>query len=514
MKKKYFLWLIFALALLVRFYAFQESIYFGFDQARDAYTSQVIYTDFDLKFIGPPVSGDTGLFHGPLFWYVLGPLYLLFKGDPAMVSAVFRTLNALGVFLVFGISKTLFGNFVGLLSALLFAVSFEESQYAMYVGNPALGVLTVLLIFLGAVLWYKNSKHAKWSPLLMLGGAAFSTQMNLMFVYTFAVVVTLMLILRKQSIKIAKRFWIIGIVIAGLILSTFALVEFKYSFRSFKLAYSMLTAGYGVMDSQASKYVLYFSKYLRMYHDNILGIENYQVIGALAVLVSVFVLYKAIKNKAYRILAVWLFGWVFLMLLGGHTAYYTNAGLGTAVLISVSILIEKIKELNKPLALTLIALMVFGNLKLVRIQAPKSLLQEMIIQQSMKLSDEYRMIDEMYRIAKGRGFTVRMTGVPYNIQTVWSYLFHFYGLKKYGYLPFWEVGNILAFPGRMPAPSKGTTCLRFLGREPTYGLPQVLVDYDEKLERDFSTVTQKIDIGDFTLETRQSIDADCHDNKP
>ena len=151
---------------------------------------------------------------------------------------------------------------------------------------------------------------------------------------------------------------------------------------------------------------------------------------------------------------------------------------------------------------------------MIRAQSPKSLIQEMITQQSMKLADEYRMIDEMYTIAGGRGFTVRMTGVPYNIQTVWSYLFHQYGLLKYGYLPFWEVGNVLAFPGVMPVPKSGSTCLRFLGREPMHGLPQVLVDNDRGLEKKFSIIVEKKSFGSFLLETRLSIDIDCHDNRP
>ncbi|KKT30679.1 MAG: hypothetical protein UW41_C0008G0024 [Candidatus Collierbacteria bacterium GW2011_GWC2_44_18] len=505
---------IFILALLVRFYAFRESVYFGFDQARDAYISQDIFLKHDLRFIGPPVSGDTGLFHGPLFWYILGPIYLLLKGDPALVSGIFRILNALGVFLIFGISGSLFGPLVGYIAALFYAVSYEQSQYSLYVGNPALGVLSMMLIFLGAVQIYKNSKYAKWSPLLMLGGAAFSMQMNLMFVYTFAIVATLLFLLRTKIGKIATKFWLWGIALMGLLLSTFLLVELKYNFRSFRLAFTMLKAGYGVMDATASKYILFLNKEIVMYRDNVLATNNQTALRVLVLFVSVWVLYQAIKNKNFQILAVWLFGWIFLMILGGHTAYYTNAGLGTAVIIAVAILIEKINNINKYLAIIYCGLIIWGNLNMIRAQSPNSLIQEMITQQSMKLADEYRVIDEMYTIAEGKGFTVRMTGVPYNIQTVWAYLFHQYGLPKYGYLPFWEVGNVLAFPGAMPIPKSGSTCIRFLGREPMHGLPQVLVDNDEGLEKKFSIIVDKKNIGSFTLETRMSIDADCHDNRP
>lgn len=513
-KTSWILGVIFVLAITIRFYAFKESIYFGFDQARDAYISQDIFLKHNLKFIGPPTSGDVGMFHGPLFWYIVGPIYLLFHGDPATVSGVFRIINALGIFLVFGISSSLFSPMVGCISALLYAFSFEESQYSFYVGNPTLGVLSVMAIFFGAILIHKRSKFANWAPLLMFGGAALSTQMNLMFVYTFFIVAALLFILRKQVSNIAKRFWVIGMAVTGLLLSTFVLVELKYQFRSLKLAYKLMTDGYGVMDSHSSKYLLFWDKYLKMYHDNVLGINNHFILAVVAFLVSVFVVYKALKNKAYQILAIWLFGWVFLMILGGHTAYYTNAGLGVAVLVSVAVLIEKLYRRNIWLTGAVCGLILFGNLSLIRYQSPNSLLQDIVTQSSMKLSDEYKMIDTMYMTANGNGFTVRMTGVPYLVQTVWSYLFNHYGLNKYGYLPFWETGNVLGFPGEMPTPRNGSTCLRFLGREPTHGLPQVLVDHDLKLENDFSSASGKIKIGEFTLETRHSIDIDCHNNRP
>ena len=96
-------------------------------------------------------------------------------------------------------------------------------------------------------------------------------------------------------------------------------------------------------------------------------------------------------------------------------------------------------------------------MKQIKYQSPKSLLVQFTPQVNMKLSHEYKIIDEMYQQANGNGFTVRLSGIPYKVQTVWAYLFHFYGEKKYGYLPFWETGNILGFPGTLPPPINGTT---------------------------------------------------------
>jgi hypothetical protein len=512
--KWWILSLIFIIAIAVRFYAFRDSVYFAFDQARDAYISQEIFVNRDIKLIGPPVSGDVGLFHGPLFWYVLGPIYLLFDGDPAMVSAVFRIFNALGIFLVFQIARNLFSPFVGILSAFFYAISFEQSQYSFYVGNPSLGVITMLIIFYGSVLLQKKTKYSIWSPLLLLGGAALSTQMNLMYAYTFLVVGFLIVLLRKNAVLIQFKYWMTGIGLALFFLISFVLVEVKYNFRSIKLAMNLFMNGFGVMDTNASKYYLFLNKFFRMFRDNIVGLDSLLIIKIIASLIVLWVVFKSLKNMSYQILAVWMFGWVFLMLLGGHNAFYTNVGLSVSILIAASTLIDKIKNYNKFFAVLICGLIVLGNFRLIKLQSPNSLLQEIVTQPVMKLTDEYTLIDQMYNTANGKGFTVRFTGVPYSIQTVWSYLFHFYGEKKYGYLPYWESGNVLGFPGEMPVPKNGTTCLRFLGREPLWGLPEILVKNDKKEEDNFSKVINKISVGGFTLETRLALNSDCHNNRP
>jgi hypothetical protein len=70
--------LIFVLALGIRFLWFPQNAYFGFDQARDAFNSQEIYQNKDFKIIGPS-STHGGLYHGPIYWYLIGPIYLLLK---------------------------------------------------------------------------------------------------------------------------------------------------------------------------------------------------------------------------------------------------------------------------------------------------------------------------------------------------------------------------------------------------------------------------------------------------
>lgn len=517
MKSKYWWWLvgIFVLALVFRFFNFRESIYFGFDEARDALVAQDIYLKGDLKFIGPPATGNIGLFHGPLFWYIIGPIYLLFKGSPEAVSVVFRVINAGGVFLIFAIGSNFFNPFSGLMAAMLFAVSYEETQYAMYVGNPSLGVLTNLLIFWGASQIYKKGGNTKLGIWIMFAAAAVGTQLNLMFAYSFITVFILLILLRNKIVGISFKFWLSTAGTVLLILSSYIAVEFKYGFRSVKTAVSLISGGFGIMNPGQSKYLLFWNKYLMMFRDSFFGFsDNKIMLAVLAVIISIWAVYRAYKDVRYRVLLWWMFCWISLMALGGHMAYYTNAGIVLGIMIFVSVELASIyKKFSTPVII-LLAIIILGNGILVYNQAGKSLSSDIKPQPMMKLADEIRLINLMYKGAAGEGFTVRLTGIPYRIQTVWAYLFHHYGLKKYGYLPYYETGTVLGFPGELPMPTHGSTCLRYLVREPMTGLPVSLVEMDEKEENIFSKTVIRKEIGFFTIEERYSTDKDCHNDRP
>lgn len=513
-RTKFVMILIFVLALFVRFYSFKDSVYFGFDTARDAYYSQEIFLKGDIKLIGPPVSGDIGLNHGPLFWYLVGPMYVLGDGNPEIVSVIFRVINALGVFLIFFISYLLFSRSVGLIAALIYAVSFEESQYSFYVANPGLGALTIPLIFLGAVLIYKKNKYQKLGPVFMIGAAGLSAQLNIMFFYSFLVVLALLFLLRHQFKLVSGKYWLLGGATAGVFLSTYIISELRYGMRSVYVAFKLFKNGFGIVDTGTSSMELYFDKFLRMFKDNIVGIDNRTALVLVGSFIVAMVLFNALNDTAYRLLAIWLFAWVFLALIVSHNAYYTNAGLGMAVIISGALLIERLAKRNILIAIFAIFLIVSGNLNLVFRQSPKSLIYELITQPMMKLSDEKKLIDQMYSEAQGNGFTIRATGIPYKVQTLWAYLFEQYGKKKYGYVPYWETGNVIGFPGELPEVQKGTTCVRYLITEPSRGLPQELIVNDLSVEDYFSEVVATTKYGDFSLQSRRSKDKKCHNMIP
>ena len=142
-KQIFFLLLaIFVLALVCRFLYFPGDIYFAYDQARDAFISLKIMSR-DLKVVGPPATFKD-VYHGALFYYPFGLIYYISQGSPIPLAALLRIYNALGVFIIFFIAHILFNNKrTGFVASILYAFSFEQTQYSLFLGHPALAVIWV-----------------------------------------------------------------------------------------------------------------------------------------------------------------------------------------------------------------------------------------------------------------------------------------------------------------------------------------------------------------------------------
>ncbi|MDP3733327.1 MAG: hypothetical protein Q8Q91_02180, partial [Candidatus Daviesbacteria bacterium] len=73
--------LTFALRII---YIPSGAVSFHYDMARDAFIALQIWNG-DLKIQGPPTS-TPGLYHGPLYYYLLAPFYGFGGGDPRVAS--------------------------------------------------------------------------------------------------------------------------------------------------------------------------------------------------------------------------------------------------------------------------------------------------------------------------------------------------------------------------------------------------------------------------------------------
>ena len=472
-----FLFIIFALAVTVRFLFFPDNVYFGFDQARDAFASLSIYKNLDFKIIGPSTASPT-LFHGPLYWYLIGPFYLLGNGSPAVPAAFLLILNALGVFLIYVVAKTLFDKKVGVISAFLYAVSFEQTQYAMYFGNPAPAVLTIILFYLGLILFLfkKNWKGIALS-LFTLG---LSIQFEFFLFYLILVFVFLMIILGRRKIKTLNVKEIVLSAVALFIpLSTFVLAEIKFGFRTTKSLLGVAGSIGGSYNFQKATNVLTKRLVLEV-NDNIFSFGvAIEILILLALLgFSLYLLKKRAKDyRKIGFLLTWFLASNLLFIFGIHSLYYTNIGISAGLIVLSAYYISKILNRKRVLGWGVLSLILVSNLVLIARQNPKGIINDIYVQEGMLLGRLKSAIDYIYKESEGKPIVVSASTMPLYINTTWAYLFNWYGKDKYSYLPYWAGKVAEGYPGDLPIwKSQEKEYVFFSIIEPTRGVEQRFID--------------------------------------
>lgn len=468
---------IFFISLAMRFMFFPDNVYFGFDQARDAYESQSLYKNLDIKIVGPSTAAEN-LFHGPLYWYLIGTFYLLGAGNPEIPAAFLLILNALGVFIIFWLGKTLFNPSVGLFAGIIYAVSFEESQYALYFGNPAPAVLTIMLFYAGlAILIFKKDWRGLPISLLFLG---LSVHFEFFLIYLFVVFSIVVSVFRKTIMpQMTLQKMLLSFAVLLVSLSTFIIAEFKFGFRTTITLLEILKSA-GSTKQEAFSLLIFWEKLILHINDNLVTtIKPVQILILVSIVLSA--VYLIIKKKSVcekiLFLMLWFISSILLFAFGTPTLYYSNIGIAPALIIITSFFIYKIYLFKKVIALFLLVVIIISNINLVLGRNPKGIISDIYVQEGMLLSREKEILDYIYEKAVGRPVVVSALTMPLQINTTWSYLFNWYGKEKYGYLPYWAGKSALGYPGALPSwQSQEEEYTMFSIIEPTRGVRYAFID--------------------------------------
>ena len=121
------------------------------------------------------------------------------------------------------------------------------------------------------------------------------------------------------------------------------------------------------------------------------------------------------------------------------------------------------------------------------------------------LKDQQRVLDFIYQSASGEDFAVNALTMPYNVNTTWSYLFEWYGKKKYGYVPVWGGDAAEGFPGNLKVETARSKLpdKRFLIIEPNEGIPSYLRDSFIANEENYNKTIEKKKIGTMEIWVQQ-----------
>lgn len=160
--------LVYALVgLLVRFWNYRRTLYFIWDQGRDAWALQNMAAG-DLRLTGP-TSGLEGFFLGPLWYYVGLPGYWLSQGNPYGIGLWYIFLACLALPIFWAIAHTLFSEKkMALTTAWFLSLLPGSIQGSIFIWNPLLSLPLMAAAFL-CLLWARQSRWALWGSFFFLG---------------------------------------------------------------------------------------------------------------------------------------------------------------------------------------------------------------------------------------------------------------------------------------------------------------------------------------------------------
>lgn len=500
MKTVFLLFLIFILAAALRFIHFPNDIIFSYEPARDAYHSLEV-AQGDFKIIGPPSSVNPNIFHSPLIYYIWAlPLYLS-GNDPMILSGFMRILNSLGVFLVFLIAVNLFNKKVGFMAALLYAFSFEQIQYSLFLGHPAITVLTVLIFYLGLSL--AIFKKNKWGLMIAFLGLGLSLQFHYVQIFLLPILFLMLIIFRKSfqwDLKIVS----LSVLVFLLSISSFILTEIKFNFRISQNISSGFLSSLGGGKTTGVNLFQAWIILQRYVQDNLFFNNQITFFVFLLIFISVIVLIKK-KSDANQLifLLIWLVGGLIVYILTSSESYYYSGGASISLLIIASYVIYLVWRYSKILGFIILSIVLYSNLYLTFSTLGPN--QFIFNQPGMFLSDEEKAIDYMYLKAENKPFSVNALTIPLYVNTTWSYLFEFYANKKYNYMPVWGGTLASGYPGGLKSEDKRSLLpqKQFLIIESTRGLHENQEQDFLKEENYFSKLVDSKKFGQIIVEERE-----------
>lgn len=485
--------IIIVLAFILRIiFIFQGGVSFHYDMARDAYEAEQIWSNHHLKILGPPTS-TPGLFHGVIYYYLIAPFYWLGQGDPRIVAVFLSLLNVLTIIPIVLLAKDLFkSNKWAYLSGALFAISFEATQYANWISNPAPAVLTISLFFLFLRLWQKGKIYGLYMAVLT---AALSAQFQFFLIYLLLLIPVFAYIFKtKASLKTLG----VSVLIAFFALINFLIAGFKFNTLTTSFSGFLNIGSNTQIDFRpqfTDMFLNYFNKFTELFTLNFFP-TNVLFGGILTIVVVCFI-------RRERLLLFYLFSNLPIFLFGGHSNIYANIGLVTPAILSLVYFLKNIRKSSGIFVLVLVIFIALSNIDTILKYNPEGQII-LVIPNDMNLKNELRLVDETYKVASGQPFSINTMTLPFWTNTTWAYLYHWYGKTKYGYVPSFYGHDQIGLLGvgslqKIEKPLEKT----FLILEPADGIPANFWEQEIDSENAKTKLTREISYGSIKLQVRE-----------
>ena len=277
----------------------QGNFNYFLDQSRDLLLTKQIVVDHRITLIGAR-AGIAGVFHGPLWLYMIAPFFYLAKGNPFYTLVpLFLIINLLPILLAYFAGTKLYDKSTGFIWSFCIAISSTLIEPSFITSNAQ--VMPILFLsYLALMLLYMRGKEISFVFVLLLIGLAFQFESAFAI---FLIPLTIFGVLLFKKIPPLKSL-LLGSLLMILSVSNFIIFELRHKFLMTHSAYKLFDGSI----KPFSDYKQLANIGFRVY-DRILGLINYfftplfqhnTIINLLVLFVllsAIFLLLKKIKSN-------------------------------------------------------------------------------------------------------------------------------------------------------------------------------------------------------------------------
>lgn len=447
-KKKFQKTLLFILVTLVTLLSlFPRSIdvlngnpIFGFDQGRDYLAAQNIIVNHKLTLIGAEIgagmAGISGVFQGPVFYYLLTIFYVVFSGDPVGGGILMLLFSFASIYFGFYFGKKLFGLFYGIVIAMLISISPIFISQARFIWNPNLPTLFTLLSLYFFYLFVRDRKNR----------AIFLAAFFAGFIYNFEIAIAIPLaltIIIYTPLLVKKRIESYLLLVLGLIAAFLPMILFELK-HNFLGARGMIAYLFTYKSSSLST-LSYFPDHLNAFLNNFKGTfpidDLYFARFFMAVLFAIVIyLLSREKNIAFKhffsfLLVVIVVSFIVFSFLKNAVYDYYLTDINLCYMFLFTYLIysffkQRLYFLSLCFLILITVFVIFG----VNSAIKTSIYDYFDYGSTAKLKGKIEAIDYIYKDAKEKKFNLLVFSPPVYTYP-YDYLLSWYGKKEYGFVP-------------------------------------------------------------------------------
>ncbi|OGD08722.1 hypothetical protein A2397_04145 [Candidatus Amesbacteria bacterium RIFOXYB1_FULL_44_23] len=471
----------FLLATLPRLWRLPADLQITYDQGLHSLDVWKIWHDGHISLLGHPTDVP-GIFHGPIYYWLMLPFYVLGRGNPAVVALWQALTHSFSVILVYMLAWRLFNRQTARISAFIFAVSFGFISFARWLNNVNPVIPFSLLFFLSLEKSRKNP--AFWFPF-----SALVCSLIIQFNGAIGVFLLPVLLLSAFIRPTPKLLSALAFFLPHLPLVVF---DLRHNFLVTKsiLNYSLAgSSGVGIGFS----HIAYDLSVLVNQVTSVL-VWPFAALSLVLILFTFLQIYRHIKKPSLRRILFWTAAPIlslFLYKRGAIGFFYWSTLPLILILISFAF-----SALKRPLLyLVLLIIAVVNIYQWQNFVSPNFALTPIGTRNLLTQDDRVTAIDWIYKKAAGRPIYLWTYTIPYLLDHPWRYYFIWYGKSKYGYLP-----ESFGGASRNDLPKNAVFFALF---EPNVDRPANLIDWKSRLSLEFPELISDFRSHDAIVEFRQ-----------